>query len=68
MELMHFRGLSRRWVVQELLLAWAATLNYGDKIIHWQDFSDAVATFVTRFDEIRKIDSIFRTIESQCRL
>lgn len=54
-ELMRCRWFSRRWVVQELALATDATLHYGDKGVHWTDFADAVALFVTKFDEIKNM-------------
>lgn len=55
--LMRCRWFSRRWVIQELVLARDATLHYGEKGVHWTDFADAVALFVTRFDDIK---SLFR--------
>jgi hypothetical protein len=33
---------TRRWVVQEIALASAATLHCGNKMIKWTDFADAV--------------------------
>ena len=54
-ELMHCHWFSRRWVVQELALATDATLHYNDKVIHWKDFSDTVAVFAARFDDIKRL-------------
>lgn len=54
-ELMRCRWFSRRWVVQELALATDATLHYGVKCVHWTDFADAVALFVTKYDEIKDL-------------
>jgi hypothetical protein len=51
--LMKNSWFSRRWVIQELALARKATVLWGDEKISWQDFSDAIALFMTKHDEIR---------------
>jgi hypothetical protein len=56
--LMRNRWFSRRWVVQELALAKEATVHYGEEVIQWRDFADAVALFVTKHDEI---DTLIRS-------
>jgi hypothetical protein len=54
-ELMRNRWFSRRWVIQELALARNATLHCGDQVVHWSDFADAVALFVTKLDQIKQL-------------
>jgi hypothetical protein len=39
---------SRRWVVQEIALAKAATVRCGRKVVSWTDFSDAISLYVSR--------------------
>jgi hypothetical protein len=39
---------SRRWVVQEIALAKAATVRCGRKVVSWTDFSDAISMYVSR--------------------
>ncbi|KAF8851221.1 hypothetical protein BDZ45DRAFT_155158 [Acephala macrosclerotiorum] len=54
-ELMRNRWFSRRWVVQELALAREATVHYGQEVMQWLDFADAVALFVTKHDQINTL-------------
>lgn len=54
-QLMRNRWFSRRWVVQELALARDATVHHGKEGIRWSDFSDAVALFVTKHDQIKQL-------------
>ncbi|KAG4435233.1 hypothetical protein IFR05_009288 [Cadophora sp. M221] len=54
-ELMRNRWFSRRWVVQELALAKQATVHYGQQVMQWSDFADAVALFVTKHDQINRL-------------
>jgi hypothetical protein len=54
-ELMRNRWFTRRWVVQELALAREANLYCGNRIVHWDDFADAVALFVTKFDSVKRL-------------
>lgn len=54
-ELMRCRWFSRRWVVQELAFATEATLHYDGKSVHWTEFADAIALFVTKFDNIKDL-------------
>jgi hypothetical protein len=51
--LMKNRWFSRRWVIQELALAKKATVLWGQENISWQDFSDAIALFMTKHDDIK---------------
>jgi hypothetical protein len=56
---------SRRWVVQEIVLANQATLQVGMETITWQEFADAVSLFVEvetathRLSEVMKTDPAF---------
>jgi hypothetical protein len=54
-ELMTNQWFSRRWVIQELVLARNATVHCGDQVVHWSDFADAVALFVTKFEQIKQL-------------
>ncbi|CZR68976.1 uncharacterized protein PAC_18877 [Phialocephala subalpina] len=54
-ELMRNRWFSRRWVVQELALAREATVHYGDEVMQWLDFADAVNLFVAKHDQINTL-------------
>lgn len=54
-ELMRCRWFSRRWVIQELAFATDATLHYDGKSVHWTEFADAIALFVTKFDNIKNL-------------
>jgi hypothetical protein len=54
-KLMRNRWFSRRWVVQELALAREATVHYGQEVMQWTDFADAVALFVTKHDQINAL-------------
>lgn len=54
-DLMRSRWFSRRWVIQELALAKAATVHYGREVMLWSDFADAVALFVTKHDQINSL-------------
>ena len=50
--LMRRSWFSRRWVIQEVAYARKATVYCGTKRSKWIDFSDAVALFGEKFDEI----------------
>jgi hypothetical protein len=50
--LMRRSWFSRRWVIQEVAYARKATVYCGTKHSRWSDFSDAVALFGEKFDEI----------------
>ena len=50
--LMRRSWFSRRWVLQEVAYATKATVHCGMKHSKWSDFSDAVALFGEKFDEI----------------
>ncbi|KAF6820632.1 hypothetical protein CPLU01_12721 [Colletotrichum plurivorum] len=54
-ELMRDRWFSRRWVVQEIALARDATVHCGGSVVHWSDFSDAVALLVSNQENIRSL-------------
>jgi hypothetical protein len=45
---------NRRWIIQEIALAKRATLFCGNQSISWQDFSSAVALFVSRHHDLRQ--------------
>ncbi|MCJ1381026.1 hypothetical protein MMC17_004135 [Xylographa soralifera] len=51
-DLMRSTWFSRRRVVQEIAYAREATLHCGNGTVHWVDFADAVALFVTNLDNI----------------
>lgn len=42
-ELMTSRWFSRRWIIQELSLTASAAVHCGAKIVHWDDFADAIS-------------------------
>ena len=63
-ELMRNRWFSRRWVVQELALSKEATVHYGQEVMQWTDFADAVALFVTKHDQINALLKRCYTMES----
>jgi hypothetical protein len=54
-KLMRNVWFSRRWVVQELALAREAFLRSGKHMVHWDDFADAIAFYVLRFERIKKM-------------
>ena len=51
-DLMKREWFSRRWVVQELILAKDRYLYCGDRSLHWSDFERAVSFFTNNFDNI----------------
>jgi hypothetical protein len=53
--LMENRWFSRRWVIQELALAKKAIVLWGNQSITWSKFADAIALFMTKHDEIKRI-------------
>ncbi|KAI9733945.1 MAG: hypothetical protein M1834_002601 [Cirrosporium novae-zelandiae] len=53
--LIRIKWFSRRWVVQELALAKRATVRWGTEEMDWANFAEAIALFMTRYDEIRRI-------------
>ncbi|KAH6698463.1 heterokaryon incompatibility protein-domain-containing protein, partial [Leptodontidium sp. MPI-SDFR-AT-0119] len=52
-ELMGAQWFSRRWVIQELALARSASVLFGNCEMPWRDFADAIALFMTKFDQIK---------------
>lgn len=54
-ELMRDRWFSRRWVVQEISLAAAASVYCGIKAVQWDDFAIAVTTLVKSRHKIKKL-------------
>jgi hypothetical protein len=46
---------SRRWVIQELVLAKSATVHWGSQVMVWSDFAEAIALFMTKLTEIQEI-------------
>jgi Heterokaryon incompatibility protein (HET) len=55
LNLMQRRWFNRRWIVQEIALARRATVFCGDQSVSWQDFSSAVALFVSRYQDLRQL-------------
>ena len=51
-DLMRREWFSRRWIVQELVLAKDRYLYCGDKVLHWDDFERAVSFFKSKVDTI----------------
>jgi hypothetical protein len=49
------RWFSRRWVIQELALAKNATVCWGAESMPWSEFADAIALFMTKHDDIKRI-------------
>lgn len=54
-ELMRDRWFSRRWVVQEVSLARAATVHCGGKMVQWLDFADAVSLLASNQETIANL-------------
>lgn len=50
---------SRRWVIQELALAKSATVHCGTKMIHWNDFRDAIGLYERNYDLIQKREELY---------
>jgi hypothetical protein len=55
LNLMQRRWFNRRWIVQELALARQASLFCGSQSVSWQDFSSAVALFMSRYHDLRQL-------------
>lgn len=53
-DLMTNRWFSRRWVIQELALSKKATVRWGEMELDWPNFADAIALFMTKYEEIRR--------------
>lgn len=53
-DLMSNRWFSRRWVIQELALARKASVLWGDEVLEWNNFADAIALFMTKYEEIKR--------------
>jgi hypothetical protein len=57
-DLMCSRWFSRRWVIQELALSRTASVHCETKVVHWDDFADAISIFSGKIPvvktEIRK--------------
>lgn len=53
-KLMTNRWFSRRWVIQELALSRQATVRWGTRDLSWSDFADAIALFMTKYEEIKR--------------
>lgn len=54
-DLMRRPWFTRRWVVQEIALARTATVYCGREIVPWREFRDAVALFVSRSQDLKKL-------------
>ncbi|KAF8866141.1 hypothetical protein BDZ45DRAFT_333428 [Acephala macrosclerotiorum] len=46
---------SRFWVIQELALAKRAYVRWGEELMEWLNFADAIALFMTKYDSIKEI-------------
>lgn len=57
---------SRRWVIQEIALSRDASIHCGDRILHWDDFADAVSLLMEKIEPIRNTfkDDIFDDLET----
>ncbi|KAI1193779.1 heterokaryon incompatibility protein-domain-containing protein [Nemania serpens] len=57
---------SRRWVIQEIALSRDASIHCGDRILHWDDFADAVSLLMEKIEPIRDTfkDDIFDDLET----
>ena len=53
-QLMTNRWFSRRWILQELALSKQATVRWGDNELLWSDFADAIALFMTKYEDIKR--------------
>lgn len=53
--LMQNPWFSRRWVIQEMAYAKAATVHLAELALPWDDFRDAVSLFVLNLDKIRAL-------------
>ncbi|KAH8600092.1 heterokaryon incompatibility protein-domain-containing protein [Bisporella sp. PMI_857] len=54
-DLMKHRWFSRRWVLQEVVLAKKATMHCGSESVEWSDFATAVALYNTGFYQIKEL-------------
>lgn len=61
--LMRYRWFSRRWIIQELVLARTAYVHCGNQVVHWNDFSDAISILTSELDAIKRIMESERTQE-----
>jgi hypothetical protein len=52
-DLMCSRWFSRRWVIQELALSRTASVHCGTKVVHWDDFADAISIFSGKIPVVR---------------
>ncbi|KAH8647998.1 heterokaryon incompatibility protein-domain-containing protein [Tricladium varicosporioides] len=55
LNLMQRSWFNRRWIVQEIALARRATVFCGQESVSWQDFSSAVALFVSRHQDLKRL-------------
>ncbi|KAI8629873.1 heterokaryon incompatibility protein-domain-containing protein [Xylariaceae sp. FL1651] len=57
---------SRRWVIQEIALSRDASVHCGDRILHWDDFADAVSLLMEKIELIRDTfkDDVFDDVET----
>ncbi|KAI0099634.1 heterokaryon incompatibility protein-domain-containing protein, partial [Nemania sp. FL0031] len=57
---------SRRWVIQEIALSRDASIHCGDRILHWDDFADAVSLLMEKIELIRDTfkDDAFDDVET----
>ncbi|CAF3479438.1 unnamed protein product [Fusarium graminearum] len=64
-EMMRDRWFSRRWVVQEMVLARDATVHCGDRAVRWSDFADATALLVSNQERIKSLFDVSDWREGQ---
>ncbi|RYC60237.1 hypothetical protein CHU98_g5963 [Xylaria longipes] len=57
---------SRRWVIQEIALSRDASIHCGYRILHWDDFADAVSLLMEKIELIRDTfkDDVFDDVET----
>ncbi|KAH6664129.1 heterokaryon incompatibility protein-domain-containing protein [Halenospora varia] len=55
LNLMQRPWFNRRWIVQEIALARRATVFCGQESVYWRDFSSAVALFVSRHQDLKRL-------------
>ncbi|PVH72374.1 HET-domain-containing protein [Cadophora sp. DSE1049] len=67
-KLMTNRWFSRRWILQELALSRRATVKWGDVELSWLDFADAIALFMTKYEDIKRcLDTFGKYKETDAR-
>lgn len=52
-EIMKAPWFSRRWIIQEVVMARSASVHCGEEVVHWDDFSDAVYLLNDKVERLR---------------